>query len=149
MLSDVLKTLRQHSVDVDPAAVIAAGREGLAVAQQHATTADGFIAPHVAWAYVMAGVFQSLEDASTEEGLAIGDAMGAGIETVNALLTEEDDREPVERLQELGKFIVFRMVKAWLNARGIETPLPEPSEPPPGGGPAPPPTKPRPPRTYH
>ena len=111
---------------VDPAALVAGGRMGHAVAREACGVADGFVAPHVLWEHVMAGMCMELvNDASEAEQDAMLDAFQAGVTIANHVLVREDARPPLVRLEAASREIVRRMVLAWLESEGF--PVDEPA----------------------
>lgn len=128
LMARVVSMLRELVPDSDPARLLHAGRHGLAAAVDGAAAADGFVAPHLVWWFVVGAMFVALEDRSTEESTAAAVAAQAGLETANLALVREDDRGPLELLQAAGQTIVLRMVKTWFEVLGIDVGAPSPEK---------------------
>jgi len=132
LLPELVNLIRQARSDADPAALLSGGRKGFAAAQEHGAGADGFIAPHVVWAYVMKGMFVTQQELSTKQGAATAKAIEVGIETANLALAREADGLPIKRLEMAGRSIILHMMKTWRLAHVVEGPMPEPSGQSPG-----------------
>lgn len=124
LLPRLIRLIRESRPDADPAALLAGGRRGYALAQERAAVADGFVANHVAWEYVVAGMVTAMEDRATEEGAATVTAMRAGIDAANRVLLREGALPPMDRLKDASALIIVRIARTWCEALGLELPAP-------------------------
>lgn len=119
LLPALVDLIREIAPDSDPAALLSAGRVGHSVAQETAAVADGFVAPHVAWEYVLTGMgLELIRDIPDAHRDSLAMALQAGLHLVNRAFVSEDARPALERLEAMSRMIVLGMLREWLEAEG-------------------------------
>ncbi len=119
LLPALVDLIREIAPDSDPAALLSAGRVGYSVAQETAAVADGFVAPHVAWEYVLTGMgLELIRDIPDAQRDSLAMALQAGLHLVNRAFVSENERPALERLEATSRMIVLGMLREWLAAEG-------------------------------
>lgn len=120
LLPALVDLIRQLVPDSDPAALLSAGRVGHSVAQENAAVSDGFVAPHVAWEYVLTGMsLELIRDVPDAQRDSLAMALQAGLHLVNRAFLSDDDRPALERLEAMSRTVVLGMLREWLEAEGL------------------------------
>lgn len=122
MLDLMVKLFRVGHPNVDPATLLAAGRQSLETARENGAADGGIAAPEVAWRLALTALCLALEDRSTKTGAALGLARRAGVHVADRSLLREDVLTPSERLREVTMTMVLRMTKVLLDELGYEVP---------------------------